>query len=398
MSESVDWFSALLGRLYENGDPRPTRGGLNFVGFRVSVSQYGYDLEPIVPEPVEELLEKADEILALDDRVTALEEATLPVASTTTQGIVELATLAEVLAGTDAERAVTPSTLAGLVAIETRRGLVELATPTEAQLGVDNARAVTPAALAAVTATSSRRGLVELATQAEVNAGTDTERAVTPASLVAPVSAYSRMHDRFLGQDINAPIGDCHWRWTASGGTATASFEGVSGRDGVFRLDTGANNGNAARLYHSGTVGSVSPARVVYMSWLVALSHATDIAVRLGLATTTTASPGANGLYFWFDPASSTAWRAVLRAESSDAYITAGATVAASTYYWLEMFREGDDIRFAINGVTIGAALATGLPDTPLIPGAFVQTNTNAVRSIYMDEFDCVWARPQRWT
>ena len=67
-------------------------------------------------------------------------------------------------------------------------GKVALATNAEVQAGTDASKAVTPAALAARTATESRTGLVELATTAEAAAGTDTSRAVTPAGVKAAVN------------------------------------------------------------------------------------------------------------------------------------------------------------------------------------------------------------------
>jgi hypothetical protein len=74
-------------------------------------------------------------------------------ASATVSGIIELATQAEVDAGTDAVRAVTPDTLANY------SGLGEAA------------------------ASTTVSGIIELATQAEVDAGTDAVRAVTPDTL-----------------------------------------------------------------------------------------------------------------------------------------------------------------------------------------------------------------------
>jgi len=81
----------------------------------------------------------------------------------------------------------------------TMQGVVELATNTEALAGVDTTRAVTPSgasaaisaalATAVVSATETAEGIAELATQAEVDAGTDTERIVTPATLATYVTA-----------------------------------------------------------------------------------------------------------------------------------------------------------------------------------------------------------------
>jgi hypothetical protein len=71
----------------------------------------------------------------------------------------------------------------------TVKGIVELATNTETQTGTDAVRAVTPAGLASVTALESRAGLAEIATQAETDAGTDNSRIVTPLKLNKAVSS-----------------------------------------------------------------------------------------------------------------------------------------------------------------------------------------------------------------
>lgn len=78
-----------------------------------------------------------------------------PDASTTVKGIVELATDAEAITGTDTVRAVTPHALDAalddrvVAASTTVSGIVELATTGEANTGTDSVRAVTPAGLAA---------------------------------------------------------------------------------------------------------------------------------------------------------------------------------------------------------------------------------------------------------
>ena len=62
-------------------------------------------------------------------------------------------------------------------------GLVTLATNAEVQAGTDANKAVTPASLSARTATETRTGIAEIATQAETNTGTDDTRIVTPLKL-----------------------------------------------------------------------------------------------------------------------------------------------------------------------------------------------------------------------
>ena len=74
--------------------------------------------------------------------------ANLPTASTTTKGIVELATNTETQTGTDAVRAVTPAGLASVTATETRAGLLEIATTAEARALTNDTTALTPKKLA----------------------------------------------------------------------------------------------------------------------------------------------------------------------------------------------------------------------------------------------------------
>lgn len=113
------------------------------------------------------------------------------VASDTAAGLVEFATSAETITGSATDRAVTPAGLAALTSSDTRAGLVELATNAEVQTGTDTARAVTPAGLASQTSTDTRRGLIEIATAAETQTGTDPDRAVTPAGLASVVASTS---------------------------------------------------------------------------------------------------------------------------------------------------------------------------------------------------------------
>jgi len=139
------------------------------------------------------------------------------------EGIVELATQAEVDTGTDSTRVVTPSTLAnysglgGSSATDTTEGIVELATQAEVDAGTDTTRVVTPSTLASYSglggssATDTTEGIVELATQAEVDAGTDTTRVVTPSTL----ASYSGLGGDVIkvGTPVNNQIGV----WTGDG-------------------------------------------------------------------------------------------------------------------------------------------------------------------------------------
>lgn len=118
----------------------------------------------------------------------------LPIQATeTTLGIAEIATQAEVDAGVDDLRFVTPAKLGAFPAVnqatETVAGIAELATQGQTNSGSNDTTIVTPLKLRGNTATTGRRGVIELATQGEVDTGTDPDRAVTPATLQAKIAA-----------------------------------------------------------------------------------------------------------------------------------------------------------------------------------------------------------------
>lgn len=128
-------------------------------------------------------------------------------ASDTVKGIIEIATDAETITGTDANRAVTPFALSAKVASDTAKGIVELATSAETITGTDTTRAVTPAGMAAVVASATAKGLVELATDAELATGTDTTRAVTPANVASLVASATAKGIVELATDAEATTG-----------------------------------------------------------------------------------------------------------------------------------------------------------------------------------------------
>lgn len=121
----------------------------------------------------------------------------IPTAAESRRGLVELATAAEVAAGTDTLRAVTPAgldaLLDSLVATTSQRGVVELATAAETITGTDAQRAVTPAGLSglvdSLVPTTSQPGLVALANAATFLAGTDDEKALTAKAFADNLSS-----------------------------------------------------------------------------------------------------------------------------------------------------------------------------------------------------------------
>ena len=103
----------------------------------------------------------------------------LPVASTTEQGIIELATSAETLAFNDIDLAVTPATLGDVRGVA--NGLASL----------DGTGKVPTAQIPALTggllpsASTTQAGIIEIATNAEAAGYSDTTRALVPSNLAA---------------------------------------------------------------------------------------------------------------------------------------------------------------------------------------------------------------------
>ena len=141
-----------------------------------------------------------------------IDPGVVPDASTSTKGIIEIATGAEVTAGTDTSRAVVPATLKteldkkvdkvagkGLSTNDydnTEKAKVAAA-ETETTLGIDTASGDTTKFLnqkkqwvvpaggsgSVPDASTSTKGIIQIATGAEVTAGTDTAKAVVPSTL-----------------------------------------------------------------------------------------------------------------------------------------------------------------------------------------------------------------------
>lgn len=109
-------------------------------------------------------------------------------------GVIQIATAAEVAAGTDVPKAITPAQLADKFSADyatiTSAGFVELATTAEVAAGTNVSAVITPSTLHSYVsaATTASAGLLEIATTAETTTGTDTARAVTPAALAAALA------------------------------------------------------------------------------------------------------------------------------------------------------------------------------------------------------------------
>lgn len=117
---------------------------------------------------------KTSLLAAINEVNAAVGAATIPDATTSVKGKVELATDAETLAFTDTVRVVTPSNIGAVTNVA--NGLLKL----------NGSGVVGASQLAAIPdATTTVKGLAELATDAEALAMSDAVRSLTPANLAA---------------------------------------------------------------------------------------------------------------------------------------------------------------------------------------------------------------------
>ena len=122
-------------------------------------------------------------------------------ATETGKGVIKIATLAEVTAGTDTKSAVTPFTLAQRLkypgATTTAVGVIQLATNAEAQTGTDTSKAIVPSSLKYTIdwvftnrlAKEATTGVIKIATTAGAQAGTDDTTAMTPLKVKLAIAA-----------------------------------------------------------------------------------------------------------------------------------------------------------------------------------------------------------------
>lgn len=130
-------------------------------------------------------------------------------ASTTNKGVAELATDAEVQAGTDSERIVTPNKL---VVSKTSKGIVELATNAEVQAGIDDERAVTPAGL-----------------QSKIASNVETREELLDTVLVVPSNlVHSVPRGHIAGFQLSNSSGDANHDIDISGGRCRSDDDTTS--------------------------------------------------------------------------------------------------------------------------------------------------------------------------
>lgn len=197
-------------------------------------------------------------------------------ATTTTAGVITIATQAEVLAGTDTKKVVTPATLAARLAYPqsttSQLGVIQLASNTEAQTGTNTEKAIVPSSLKYTiewyftnrTALEGRLGVLKLSTMAAATAGVDDSTAMTPlkvkqaiANATAQIPSYTSATESVSGLVRLATLGQAR-QGTLRDGYAISPYTlmnltGNISRKGIVQAATQAqvNVGTDESLYVS---------------------------------------------------------------------------------------------------------------------------------------------------
>lgn len=211
---------------------------------------------------------KTSIISAINEVHSATAGAAPVAASETAAGVAEIATTAEVTAGTDDTRIVTPSKLSARLtafAQPLSANLTSLAGTASTSFGrtllsiADAAAART--ALGIASATEAAEGLAERATTAEVTAGTDDVRFVTSAKLAAKLTAWA--------QPLNSNLTTLAGVTSGSMGRTLLGAADATAAKSSLGLSAVATSGNAADL--TGTLpSSVLPPLAIKETFTVA--------------------------------------------------------------------------------------------------------------------------------
>lgn len=219
----------------------------------------------------------------------------VPSASTTAEGKIELATQAEVDAGTDAVRAVVPSTLASRLTAYAQpldSDLTAIAALTTTTFGRSLLALADAAALTALitTATTTTAGKVQLATTAETTTGTDAVKATTSAGTKAAIDQRI-VNDSTLGGGSPSTTNAPSVASVKSYADALIAANDAMVFKGVIDASTNpnypaSNRGDTYRISVAGKIGGASGPNVEVGDLIIALTD--------GTAAGTQATVGAN--------------------------------------------------------------------------------------------------------
>ena len=159
--------------------------------------------------------------------------------------------------------------------------------------------------------------------------------------------------------------------WTTTlveGGAGESTVALVSGDEGgALLITTDAAENDGVNMQVKGEAFKFASGKPLYFGIKFQASEATQSDFLVGLAITTTDALGGvtDGVYFR-KPDGSTTVSAVIEKDSAETTATA-LTFAAITDYILEIFWDGTNVDFYVNGVALTRPAQTNLPDNEFL-------------------------------
>lgn len=194
--DGTDTFSAVTPATLKGRLDIPTQATETYVG----ITRYATNDEAIAGT------ETQAAIVASSLKATIDYTFTNRLATENTTGVLKISTLPAALAGTDDTTAMTPLKTAQAIgaatsalptyasATQTTEGIVRIATNAEVANGtLTNGVAISPSGLKSLTSTQARAGIIRLATPQEASAGSDSNIALSPSTLLSRTGTTGRV-------------------------------------------------------------------------------------------------------------------------------------------------------------------------------------------------------------
>lgn len=283
-------------------------------------------------------------------------------------------------------------TAVGTAASTTASGIVELATNAETITGTDAVRAVTPAGLAATSVPLTRT----ISTTAPITGGGDLSAnrtiAIDPATSSAAGSMSAEDKDLMYecksattdgAEDFlnNAGITGTLWSSSLTGaGAGVNGLGSIAGHPGICQLFTGTTTTGKATIYRGLSTTLRIGTDAIDQEWVIRVTTLSTVGEEFkacfGFTDTPHAEP-ANGIFFMYDRLVSTNWLACTQAASSPTRTSTGVAVTAGDWVRLriKINAAGTSIAFwlGVNGAapSLVATLTTTIPAVTAMWGAY---------------------------
>lgn len=198
------------------------------------------------------------------------------------------------------------------------------------------------------------------------------------------------------GDDTATGLGLLGWTVTDVAGDGDSDVEPVAGTDnhpGVIQLNTGPTSpatGDEASLFLQALDPFILPDSDevgLYVAAVVSLPSVADVEAYFGLFDAADAAGrGVNSVCAEFDASADAEWNLVVVDGSSATAVASTVTVAASTWYKLEIVATEGEAFLYINGEYAAHTTSTDIPDSEgLTVGFKVATEADAEKSIQID-------------